>query len=216
MSEVPAIVVTKEIDIDKNDIANIAVAEVENKIRKNIKALKKSLDTTEKAIAAAQGAFEDYSAKYTTRLGNRAAKKFTRIKTAFKLSGFKEVKIDVSVSYNTTPTTLLDDYEYRKKSNCYQVALMTDEGSLKLKSQFLSVTKEQVKLAKDCLDLAKKKQEIIDESLKWRRKMADLPSIERQFKAKIARETMGKTKEGKAIINSLLKNLDADIKMLGV
>ena len=76
------------------------------------------------------------------------------------------------------------------------------------------VSKELAALAVHRDQLQKQKEAASDKALEWKRRLSQIPQLERQYKAKIAESKLKKTEAGTEMLKLLTESLDQDILAL--
>ena len=77
-------------------------------------------------------------------------------------------------------------------------------------------TKRQLEINEKLQELHEQKAQLLSEGVAWRSKQSDIPALERQMRAKVARAQMEKTKVGKDILKSMMDNLDDTVNLIGI
>ncbi len=210
---------SKTIEIDKNDIANIAIAEAELKIRRTIKGIKEQLGKVENELNEKRKLLNEESTRLVTETATAKAEKIEP--DLYDLNKKRKWKFSLETSINaiSDPNAILRD---DTPTNTYAVELVFENKTDHLSGHFaiergeVKLFPAQITLAKEIMALIARQEALIEDSLNWRHKMADIPSMERQIRAAIAKRQISQTKDGQALIDQLLKSLDSDIKMLGI
>lgn len=218
------IVVKRQIDINQNDIANIAIAEAELKIKRMIRGLKEQIEENEKKTRQKLNELSEIGKNLTEAAAHKKAVNFIKVFTNLGRLGKKaehKFEIKTEVGFVTDVMDILNE-RGREAKNTYTVILSFENAraginsSMKIDYGDIKIFPQQVATAKEIRKLDEDHQVLVQDSLMWRRRLADIPAIERQFRAKIARIQIGQTEEGQALIDKLVESIDGDIKMLGI
>jgi hypothetical protein len=207
--------VSTTIAIDKDDVLMVAMAEGEALLRRKIKeelARAKNLEaiaeTALKAFhAGAEANLPDYFEAYredmepmlaryggavlwtySVRLPNAAAEK-----PADRKRLDVTCRADVSYKGKKTTTGLAGAFEY-----CQHVTLAP------------AVIADRT----EHLDARKKMKEAEDEVLALRRKLSNMPQMERQYRAKLAAHRLKQSDQGQAVLAAMLETVHADVLAL--
>ena len=207
---VTEIVQTANLDFDKEDIAAIAIAEAEIKMRETVKTIRKHIVDIENAINETEDRIHI--------LGNDAITKKTattlkNIKAGLKTTKIKTISAELNISVNVVSTTDVPINHYsiriilKNKDRLISEMIIERDSFPAIQSQLTEMKKLH--------ELENQKATLTSEAMDWRRKLSDMPMLERQIKAKLARHQIEKTVEGRAMINELIKNFDQTVKLLG-
>jgi len=223
IKETNQIVITKQIEIDKNDIANIAIAEAELKIKRMIQEMKKQLDENEAKTREKMEELATIGRNLTNAAGHKKATNFIKIFSNLPRLGKKteyKFTVEIETGFVTTINHILD--ETSEVQNNYTVYLKFENSRTDLKSTMqveegpIAIFPQQVKCAKEIQKLEQEHDRLYEDSIMWRRRLSDIPAIERQIRAKLARRQISQTQEGKEMVEELIKSIDGDIKLLGI
>jgi hypothetical protein len=203
------LMVHTEILLDKNDIVAIAVAEAEKKIRQNVAMCKAAVKNCDEKIESFE---EEFELEGNAFLDKKANPRFKSIKT--KISSL-QLKLKTVLEYSTQPPEYC--LQYSKDINSFTISIQTESDcSLTIVNETFPATKSQEAIAAKIATLNQAKINFISEGNDWKRKQSDIPALERQMRAQVARNEAEKTVTGKAMVKAMLDNLDATIKMIGV
>lgn len=209
------LVVQTEVNLDKNDIVAIAVAEAEKKIRQNVIACRNRVKECEEDIEKNETRFEVEGENFLAKKSNKL---FKSIETKVSKIGYGinvRLKFSVSSQQDANP-----DYP-DQFINSFRIYLMQTEKFIDrhqfamIKKEF-PITKAQAALAEKSRQLSDQKQQATEQGVEWRRKQSDIPALERQMRAEVARAEMKKSKTGQAIIKSMMDNLNNTIALIGM
>ena len=208
--------VVTEIDINKDDVTAIAVAEAERRLKLQI------ADYTQKANYLAKLITENK--KDIVKLGNdmivTKLKKMTdKIDKALKMTGIKglECEVDISVSdtFNIEFKGAMDSV------NSYSVSIILQDATqhrqrISIESGNIPASQKQVALCKKHQKNQELHNDLNRQILETRRQLGDIPAMERQIRATLAKNSMMKHKGGKELVEEILKQVDPNMKMLGI
>lgn len=215
--------VSGDIRIDKGDLTAIAVAEAEVRIKNMLIELERQHKKASDEYT--QVCFE------IERLGMELLEKKLQPKIVGIEAGIKTMKVP-NLRTNKVFTVGVASYKSLPQDrnrrvvnnpNRYTVSIGFETNkvdylnpSMEVLNGVMKATAAQVALQKKMDTLQEKRQEIQNQQLDWRRKLSDIPSLERQFKAQLAKDTLGQNKVGKEMIDKLLRNLDGSVNLLGL
>lgn len=208
------------IEFDKDDVATIAVAEAEVRIRKTIKQYAAQVASVERLIEINKDKIINAG---KTLVDSKFAQKIKTIKAGLVKTGIPRLDVTVFTEVSAISWNQLKESPSAKNFNAYSLFIVKTDKSDKQFVDKLTVeqgafpaTKEQRSLAKLIHDDNEKLTALKKESIDWRRKLSDIPMLERQVRAKLAKDHVSKTKEGKAMIEGLVNNFDETVKFLGM
>ena len=215
-AQVPVIVTETGMNFDKNDISAIAIAEAEKKMRMTIKKLRGQLIGTEKAIEHVNAEIEILG---LDAIRVKVKSKLKTIQTGLKVTKIKGLTTDLEESVDTMP---FDETSSDHKINRYSISIGLYDKDAKCFSRTIMVesdgfkaTQQQTTAMKKYQALEEQKRQFTNDSIDWRKKLSDMPALERQIKATLARRQIESAKGGKELINDLLKNFESNLLMLG-
>jgi hypothetical protein len=221
INESRALEIYTEIDFDKDDVATIAVAEAEARIRKTIQNLMAQTKQLESDIQKMQDKFYDIG---DALIKTKFTSKIQTIKDG--LIKTKVPHLDVRIHSNIKTVQWLDlkqNSELSKKINAYSITIVKKSkdnqrvlDTITVEDSAIAINKEQRDLTKSIHDADNRLRTSKSETIDWRRKLSDIPTLERQVKAKLAKDHLSKSKEGKALINGLINDFDNTVKLLGM
>lgn len=196
------------VNLDKEDVAAILMSRAETHLKKQIsehkeaeKTLTAELEGLDKALdEQLQAVAEGFFATASNTLKEAA-------------SALKAKNVKVAITHNGHS---LKGNTKQRIVHCDMV-VTGDRPHIKwMVNQPAPMSAE----AKDALQATEaKRKEIADNNRAWmdlRRKLADLPSMERRAKAAIAEQRLQASSEGREMIEMLDGQLDDSIKLLGV
>ena len=205
-----------ELNFDKDDVAAIAIAEAEKTMRQNIKTLHAQISDCEKAI---ENANEEIQKQGEIVIETKLAAKIKRINAGLKATKVPNFTTDVEITINS------GGYKQRtlKYMNGYVlrvVILNKDDKAIididmAIERNNFPPSQLQIAAMKRLDKLKEQKTDLVNQSMDWRKKLGDMPTLERQIKAMLARDQVERTKDGKALVAKLLKNFDGTLKLLG-
>jgi hypothetical protein len=205
-----------ELQFDKNDIAAIAVAEAEKKMRMTIKELRAQLIDNDKAIGNVEEEIELLGSQI---IDVKLKPKLKLIKAGLKVTKIKNFSVELHESIEVFP---IDQVESSYPINGYSIHVGIMNQTSKLFDSHICIEKDSLKATQLQITAMKKyrvlkqqKDQLTQDSLDWRRKLGDMPALERQIKAALAKRQIESAKGGKELIQNLLKNFENDLKMLG-
>ena len=230
-SLVPKMTTEIMFNFDKQDLVSIAIANGEKQMRQKIKDIKhqiNELDNTEQIkldMLIKNG--EDTAAKNFEKIS-------MKIEGGISAMGLNdlemEIHCDVNYPKDYMSTKDLQNLPNKKVSkqiitNTYKIELARKKDpdfKLKTSSSFtllfesMDGTKVQYKIMNELAELVKKRKELFNTGVEWRKKLNDIPAFERQMKAAVAKSEMTKTAEGRALLESMMTDIDSVIEMLGM
>lgn len=211
-----------DINIDKNDVVSLAVAKAEETIVIEIKACELELKETNESIKASLKHMNDMrQAAIDLRFGG-AIKKLKRV---CQEVGFRSCRIETNfekaIDIREKGSYHQDNYDQGLDSTFEVHVKMwnnqdrySDNMKFKDDIEVESPTqyKGYVSQLKKFFDNRKATSEdLID----WKRKKANIGSLERMYRGRLAEGRLKSTKGGKELMALLTKSIENDIKLLG-
>jgi hypothetical protein len=201
----PEFQVQAEMHLDKNDIVAIAVAEAEKKIREQLTFIKTRIHSIEEDIEKSDQVFVCDGESLLKRKIGKKIKDFSAKVSALGFGLEAEIDIDV----------MIDQVE--ELTNNYLLSICGKDGTrMKIISKSFPATKVQLDIKDQKTKMHEQKAKLLGDGVKWRSKQSDIPALERQMRAKIARAQLEKSKGGQSILKSMLKNLDDTVNLIGM
>jgi len=205
------------LQFDKNDIAAIAVAEAEKKMRMNIKKLRIRMTETEDAISHVQDEIKTLGIE---TIDLKTKNRIKVIKTGLKATKIKNLVVEIESSITTVALNEISA-DYSINSYTIRIGIWDKDTkyfsgkNIAIETDCLVATQLQRTAMKKYQTLNEQHKQLTSDSLDWRRKLGDIAAMERQIKAALAKRQIESSKGGKAIIESLLKNFENDLQLLG-
>jgi len=189
--------------MDKDDVAAILLSRAEEAIKKSIQECRKQETALQKQIrarnkeqtAAAQSQAEKALADVEGTLREAAAK----LKC-------KDVETVLTHHFTADETQLRCALKLgaRDPDTSWNVSINVLRGE-----EVTTLAAQSAQLKKELTDNKATWQD-------WRKKLADLPALERRAKAAVAEHRLAATDEGKALVEMLAGELDESLRLLGV
>jgi hypothetical protein len=203
-----------ELNFDKGDVAAIAVAEAEKTMRQKVKSHHAAIADCEKAIEATKN---EVVKQGEILIEKKLSPKIKNIKAGLKATKVPNLTTQLEITVHPR------GYAPQKHTNKYKLeAVILDKddkniitSSMTLESGYYSANQLQIMAMNKLEKLKEQKADLVKEAMKWRKRLGDISTLERQFKAMIARDQIERTKDGKALIAKLLKNFDPALDLLG-
>lgn len=194
-----------EITLDMEKIAIIGIAKGEKKFKERLKTLKAELSKVDKEI-------EELSEKLKSEAKVAVPEKVKNAVSSFE-NAIKSLEIKTKVEMN------IEVHLHTKKNN-FSVQLANNVGYGMRKFELFESSSDfsdsQNRILSDIESREKKLEELSSELIDLRRKLADVPGLERQIKANIAEQELKKTEEGRQILSTLDNGFEESIRLLGV
>jgi len=198
--------ISVEATFNKSDLITIAVAKGERILRQNLidkrkeaseikEKISENKAAQDKALKSLQGSYELQAA---------ALNKITR-------------KLDPEAIFITN-TSIVKPYDYEKREEATKNRFAISFRNYTIAQKDTNLTKEQKSLRAKAKTLAKALSKAQNDALDVKRKISDIASLERQMRARMMEAQLKSTKEGKALLDQLLKEsgIDSSIKLLGL
>jgi len=193
--------VSSHITIDKNDVLAITISKAELHMQKELVAATKEIKRLEKSIKDSDTVLKEHVAELAVKLAKPGVAKLEAAKEACGSKAKINTDWDMQQDKGTFRVSITI-----KTSDCYG---STTFGTLK--GDFDATATELVE------QLAADSQRLIDAretAVNWRRKLAQIPTLERQYRARLAEAALSKTQEGQELLEALSTNFEQDVLAL--
>jgi len=201
---VPTDLVTVTMDMDKDDVAAILMSRAEERIKLAIKACQDREKVLTKEHDELREAFNDLCEEFAKEKMEDTVETLTEAATALKCK-------NISTEVYSGGFTL--------HNNMVAASMSLNAQKPRVRWEVSTSFKATAALKKAYQTGEKKRKEIDDNKkqwIEWRRKLADLPSMERRAKAAVAESRLKSTKEGQKLVDMLNGDLDNSVKLLGI
>ena len=213
--DLPALVVpelvTISVDLDKDDVAAILMSRAEEHLKSAIRTCHKQERVLGKEAA-------DLEMQLEKQLQNVADAHFEETVDTLKeaAAALKAKSIEACVSHNSYAMQSGNGKNGQPIVHC---ALSVTGQKPRVRFEVTQGVRMPAAVKATLADIKAKEKAAADNKKDWmdhRRKLADLPTIERRAKAAVAEQRLKATDEGRALIEMLDDQLDNSIKLLGV
>lgn len=197
--------VSADVKIDADDAVAILTSRAETNIRKAIQVAKEKMKTHEKTIAQLRKAREKEVDTFGETRTQAAVKLLKQAVSSLKCSNMEVEIVSTLMSYEKQIQTEITIQGTKPVIN------WDTKVVAKIPAAVNKITKN-IEAEEAALQAAK------DECLLWKRKLTDIPSLERRARAAMAEQSLKQTSNGRALIERLSSELELDegIKLLGV
>ena len=197
--------ITTGIDYNKHDVVTVAMAKIEAKIRENVRNSKSLVKSFEEAIPKAK--------KEIANIGERNIPKGLLTKEDV----FKKAIAASKLGKNIVAKIICD---IRGENNLYNLGIFkfdtngdTKEG-ITISSETTSFSKDQISVKKEIEKFEKQKIAAMDDGIRWKSKLNDLPAAERQMRGVVVEAELKKSKTGQALLNVIMAQYENSLKLL--
>lgn len=204
----PEVLTGTEMKFDKNDVAIVAIAKIEEEIRKNIKQSKDR-------VIAIDDELNKLSREYT-RDGKKTYPSQIDSKEKFFIDMIKKGKLEKEMGIKKDHHVIFGE----GNENVYDLSLLKldRKGKAVSSMHILQVTtalsKRQKEIIQESKKLSTERDSNVKNGVEWKKKLQDIPAAERQMKAVIIENELNKSKEGKALVELLKNNYMDRIKAI--
>lgn len=198
--------INTQMEITKEDFVNIAVAREEEKLQKTLRDLNKKIVSLKELSSDTHTRLVKTATAYVEKT---VEEMLTKLSEAFSELGMSH-EVDVSISHNSLTLEKIN----------YQVSLTLKEDSntkFTERRSYHSRTGNQTivmnrsvdttplisNMASQYLDLNNQIETTTTEALTYKKKLSELPALERKARAKLAEGILSKSVEGKALLDSI-------------
>jgi len=192
--------VASHIVVDKNDVLAVAISKAERFMQTHLAEAHKEIKRLERSIKD----HSDNLTKYVGSLADKLAKPgIAKLEAAKEACGSK-AKVDSSCEMDVAKRTFKVNITFKNDgwgANTFG----------QLKGDFDSAATELAEsLDKNGKLLAEAREAAVD----WRRKLSQIPTLERQYRARLAEAALSKTEEGQQLLDALSGDFEADVLAL--
>ena len=198
--------ISVEATFNKSDLITIAVAKGERILRQNLIDKRKETNDIRKAI----NDNKDMQGKVLKNLlGSYEPQAAALNKIIEKLNPEAVVLTSISIA---------KVYDYKKREEFPKNRFTISFKNYTIARKDTNLTKEQKDLRAKAKTLTTALSKSQNEALDIKRKLSDITSLERQMRARMMETQLNSTKEGKVLLNKILKEsgIDSSIKLLGL
>lgn len=191
------------IQIDKNDLLAIAVSKAELYMQNQLAAATKEIRQLEKAIKAGEASL---TAKVTALAAVATQPSCTQLEEAKKLCA-SSAKVRVRSEMQQDKRTFSADILIVRRDDRYNDGFTFGHVTGNFDSDTTAVA-ERLEADSEKLDNAR------EAAVSWRKRLAQIPMLERQYRARLAEATLSKTEHGKALLDALGNQFESDVLAL--
>lgn len=201
---VPESLVEVSVQLDKDDVAAILMARAEEYLKKQIQACQKKADELSKKNAELLQARQ---AAFKKRAEEQLSGTADALRTAAQALKCKRVNLDIDVeSHSLDAGNISAALKLSASQPSFESRVVTTISMTKTE-------RDACKALSDCNAAQRANQQ---EWYELRRKLADLPALERRAKAAVAEQRLKSTAEGRELVNTLTAQLDGGLALLGI
>jgi len=198
--------VSFEAKFNETDLVTVAVAKGERILKNQLTAKKAEIEETKNLITKNKSGQTKmlknmlHPFKAAVAELNKTLKKIT-----------KDDSFSISSDFN-------NEYDYKLEKHVLKNRFSVSFSRKTIAAKFLPLTKAQKDAIKEEEDLGKALKELQKSALEIKRKISDIPMLERQMRAKVMEAQLKMTDEGSALLDQLLEKsgLDSSLKLLGI
>lgn len=193
---------------DKNDMVLIAVAKAEKKLRDMIALENNNKKDAEERVADLQGKLQVDAEK-------NIPSKISQLVRDVKVLANKLGKMpSVGISHTFKDVWDKDEQQY---DNRYVINVKFPHGDNPgFKVEYTTPQTTAQRNIRDQITVTRKAYELaVSEALKWKEKLADIDTFERQIKAHVVERQLQQTEEGKKLLNAMDTNFEGTLEMIG-
>lgn len=195
------IVVSTAVNFTQNDLITVAVSKAETTMQAKSKAAMTHIASLEKRINAAK----DEITKLLCDAANAACKEgYDALAEALKKLGAVSTSI---IKYDEKDDGIDVWVEVKVRGNDSYYSPKTPTKSLPIPD---GVAKLKAEIKEKEEELAKAREEAVT----WRRKLAQIPTLERKYRAQLVEKEMNKTEGGRDLLAGIGAEFEQDIMML--
>ena len=197
-------IVSLAVDLDKDDVAAILMARAETTIKNAINACAAQYS---KLLGVATELNKEIQEQLHAAANAAADKSLKLVTEAAEALGCKQIQHSVDVQGTNAKKGML---EYRLQLHAVKPTFTCDVCAETKATAEVKATWKRIE------DNNKQTKENGQVWLDWRRKLQDLPTLERRAKAAVAEQRLSRTAEGQELIALLDSQVNDGIKMLGI
>jgi len=194
---------TANISIDKNDLLAIAVSRSELHIQEQLGTATREVKRLEKAIA-------DGNKELASKVSGIAAKIAKPVVT----------KLETLRDQTESKVKIVTKHDSKDDTGTINIAISVATSDQWGGVTFCTLSGEYDDTAKALVTKIKSDGESLvtakSTAVEWRRRLAQLPTLERQYRARLAEATLSKTKQGRGLLEALGGDFEKDVLALSV
>ena len=192
---------TAIVNIDKNDLLAITVSRAEIHIKTESAKATKAIKESEAHITKTRDALALSVKQHGT---STTSTNLVELAKALKLLGStQEPKTEVDYNLDKELIIITTNLGRDSYNNNQTLARLT-----------IPFTDEMVKAKQDIKEAETQLSTLRDVAIEWRKKLADIPTLERQARARLAEATLRSSEEGQALLDSIEAQYKVDFLAL--
>ena len=196
-------------DFDKNDLVTVAVARGEALMRKELKTKMALIDETRENH---EKLYKEYNASFKSM--KNPFEKYVKPLNEILKTIDKHLKVTIdALPYSRTRSEISE-----RKPKEAAIFSITLTGGQTLKTKVTNLNKTQNDMLKKIAEHVDTISDLEDEAIELKRRLSDIPTLERQMRAKVVEHHLEQSIDGKKLLDRLTSEitLDPAIKLLGV
>lgn len=202
-NENPLSIIKTDVNLDKNDLLTIVVSRAEKMMNQHISAGLTNVKELEKMLKTRQESLQRALDSVARKMFSKQVDELERALVA--LGAVANDKPKLTVNY----TSVFADNNKSTIKVGISISQQGNHGAFSFNTTVNTphdVATESV-LANSTIDeLNSAREDVVN----WRRKLSNLPSLEREYKAKLVEHQLSQSEEGKKLLNALDLNSFAD------
>jgi hypothetical protein len=193
--------VTSDIHIDKNDLLAVAVSKAELHMQQQLANATREIRRLERALKDGTTGLKEKIAQLAAKLAKPGVKALEAAREACGSKARVETNWDMQQEKGTFEVTIsIKSNDHYGSANFGTLKGAFDDAAQKLVAQ----------LESDSQKLTDTRETAVD----WRKKLAQIPTLERQYRARLAEATLSKTEKGQALLEALGGQFEQDVLAL--
>lgn len=202
--------------LDKQDIVNVAIAKIESRLRNQIKGLSGQIVKLTEELTKAGEMILATGIK-ALDLHQSADMINTKCDAVIELLGKDKFAIDVTDQIPDRNAILQARRTKNQtfNSRSYLLSPINGRGGITLDSITIPVTGTQIALMNEADRCEKDIASVNSEIVGLKRKLSDMPAMERQIRARVVEAELNKSDNGKGLLESLTGQIDEMINLIG-
>lgn len=199
-----------DVNFDKNDVVVVAIAKIENKIRKEIRNVKSDIAAIDKQITALD--------KEITRESKKTVPGVLVNKKDILTKALKDTNLDDALEMDVeTSAPQHHDGENYHKLIVYKLDKhkKRHHGDV-IEDIYIAQTDRQKEIYDEIKAHKERREQRLEDGVNFKRQLQEVPAAERQMRAIVVEDELRKTEEGTRLVQLLEEKYENTIKELEI
>ncbi len=201
---------TSDLQINKDDVLSIAVSEAERLMQAQVSHYKRQVKELQASIETDEKQLKVICQKHAEATYRTAMNTVVRGLTGIGYGGLK-----VHIGHTTPATADAQPKRYAVQLNVAHGTTESESGRNLLSQTVYTDIPEDAAALLDAIRATQKEKEVaVNEGVVWKQKLAGIGTLEREYRARLAKLALGKTEEGRALLNDFMTSVEQSVLLL--